>query len=203
MGRFEISFLDSYTDEGLLDEIRRVATIHGDAPLTEKTFERLSGRAAASTIQRRFGGWKGALEKAGVGDLYGGRKISQKMRSQAARRMNEADFLAEMRQVHARLGTDILTKDDFDRTSNVTSSVAIRSRFGSWKKAMEKAEIQLSNMGRRYTDEECFENLVAVWTYYGRPPQHDEMKAPPSVVGPLHNPVGDMALGPKSLRGLG
>lgn len=49
---------------------------------------------------------------------------------------------------------------------------------------MERAGIQQSSMGRRYTEEECFENLVTVWTHYGRPPQHDEMKLPPSVVGP-------------------
>ena len=106
------------------------------------------------------------------------------MTAQAGRGMNEADLLAEMKRVHAQLGTDILTKDDFDRTSRVTTSAAIRGRFGSWNRAMEKAGIQLSNMGRRYTDEECFENLVAVWTHYGRTPQHDEMKLPPSVVGP-------------------
>lgn len=47
MGRFEISFLDFYTDDGLLDEIRRVATIHAGGPLTKKAFKRLSGRVAA------------------------------------------------------------------------------------------------------------------------------------------------------------
>lgn len=183
MDRFETNFLDSYSDEGLLHEIRRVATVHAGGPLTKKAFQRLSGRVAASTVQRRFGGWKKALEKAGVGDLYGGQKISSKMTAQAARGMTEADLLAEMKRVHAQLGTGMLTKDDFDRTSIVTASGAIRGRFGSWKKAMEKAGIQLSSMGRRYTDEECFENLVAVWSHYGRPPQHDEMKVPPSVVG--------------------
>jgi len=184
MSRFEISFLDSYTDQGLIDEIRRVAAIQGDRLLTKEGFERLSGRVSASTIQRRFGGWREALERAGVGDLYGGPKISQKMRAQAARRMDEGDLLAEMKRVHTQLGTGVLTKDDFDRASGVTSSAAIRGKFGSWKKAMEKAGIQVSTLGRRYTDEECFENLVAVWTHYGRPPHHDEMKVPPSVVGP-------------------
>ena len=33
------------------------------------------------------------------------------------------------------------------------------------------------------TDEDFFENLLAVWTVYGRAPQHDEMNRPPSTVG--------------------
>lgn len=60
------------------------------------------------------------------------------MTAQAGRGVDEADLLAEMQRVHAQLGTEILTKDDFDRASNVASSGAIRGRFGSWKKAMEK-----------------------------------------------------------------
>jgi 5-methylcytosine-specific restriction endonuclease McrA len=38
-------------------------------------------------------------------------------------------------------------------------------------------------MGKRYTDEDCYENLLKVWTHYGRAPQHDEMNHPPSTVG--------------------
>ena len=40
---------------------------------------------------------------------------------------------------------DSYTDDDFDRTSIVTASGAIRGRFGSWKKAMAKAD----HMARR------------------------------------------------------
>lgn len=37
--------------------------------------------------------------------------------------------------------------------------------------------------GRRYSDEECFDNLLNVWTYHGRAPKVAEMNAHPSVVG--------------------
>jgi len=37
---------------------------------------------------------------------------------------------------------------------------------------------------RGYTDEECFENILTVWTHYGRPPMYKEMRLPPSRVGP-------------------
>ncbi len=32
-------------------------------------------------------------------------------------------------------------------------------------------------------DEECFDNMLAVWTHHGRPPQYREMGQPPSKVG--------------------
>jgi hypothetical protein len=39
-------------------------------------------------------------------------------------------------------------------------------------------------LGRRYTDEECFENILALWTHYGKQPVFDELKQAPSVVEP-------------------
>jgi 5-methylcytosine-specific restriction endonuclease McrA len=39
-------------------------------------------------------------------------------------------------------------------------------------------------MGRRYTEEECFENILVLWTHYGRQPHFGELKHPPSTVGP-------------------
>jgi hypothetical protein len=38
-------------------------------------------------------------------------------------------------------------------------------------------------MGRRYTDEECYENILVLWTHYGRQPNFAELNHPPSKVG--------------------
>jgi HNH endonuclease/Homing endonuclease associated repeat len=47
----------------------------------------------------------------------------------------------------------------------------------------EAAGLEATNLGRRYTDEECFENMLTVWTHFGRPPMHKEMSEAPSKVG--------------------
>jgi hypothetical protein len=91
MARFQINFLDDYTDDALLDEIRRVASQCGDSPLSTEAFDRLSGRVSASTVRRRFGGWSQALEKAGFEHLYGGRTVSEKMRTQVGKRLGRDD----------------------------------------------------------------------------------------------------------------
>lgn len=48
---------------------------------------------------------------------------------------------------------------------------------------MKAAGLLTNALGKRYTDEDCFENLLAVWTHYGRAPLHREMSLPPSSVG--------------------
>jgi hypothetical protein len=183
MPRFEINFLDDYTDESLLGEIRRVAGERPGSSLSTHAFDRLSGRVSASTIKRRFGGWREALKKAGLEQLYGGRTVSEKMRTQVARRLRNDELIAEMQRVHAAVGRRVLTTVDFERHSAITSSVAIRNRFGTWKHALEAAGIPQSEMANRHwTEEECFENVATVWTHFGRSPTYQEMFSPPSTI---------------------
>lgn len=123
------------------------------------------------------------MEAAGVGQLYGGRTVTDKMRTQRAKRMSAEQLVTEMQRAHTLLGGSNLTIADFNRLSEVTNSAAVSRRFGSWPKGLKKAGIGLSNLGRRYSDRECLENLVNVWTHYGRQPHYEEMNRPPSVVG--------------------
>src|ERR1035441_10086621 len=66
MPRFEIDFLTEYTDEALLDELRRISVVLGEHPLTQVAFTKASGRVHAQTLIRRFGTWKETLAKAGL-----------------------------------------------------------------------------------------------------------------------------------------
>ena len=59
----------------------------------------------------------------------------------------------------------------------------LRTRWGTTQAAFKAAGLNPSLLGRRYTNEECHQNLLIVWTYYGRPPKYLEMGVPPSEVG--------------------
>ncbi len=183
MQRFEISFLDDYTDESLLDEIRRVAAlIPAGEPLTKTLYQRHSPKVAHTTVRRRFGGWKEALEQAGIGHLYHGQPVSDKMRSQPAREFSNRDIIAELKRVHAVVGKEWLTSDDFNAHS-VTSEESVRSRFGTFRKGLEAAGIPHHPFKeKQFTDQECFENIVELWTHYGRPPAYREMFQAPSKI---------------------
>ncbi len=65
-GAFQLDFLTEYTDEALLSELRRVAAELEHLPLTQASFNKMSGRVHWYTLHRRFGSWKGALAKAGL-----------------------------------------------------------------------------------------------------------------------------------------
>jgi hypothetical protein len=184
MARFKTNFLDSYTDEALLEEIRRVAALAGTGPLTKTSFKKLSGRVSPTTIRRRLGEWREALEAAGVGHLYAGPAVTKKMKQQPARRMSNEEIVREIQRVWTENGSPTLSVETFDKGSNVTSSSALRLRFGSWPAALKKAGIGICDHGKRYTDKECFENLVNVWTHFGRQPEYREMSLAPSLVGP-------------------
>lgn len=183
MSRFTIDFLDEYTPEKILEEIQRVAAMHGAGPLSRQRFDQLSGRLSTSTIVRRFDTWQNALECAGVGHLYAGKTISQKMRVQAARALTEVEIVAELRRVHQIVGDVHLTRDTFNTVSSLISDGAVRSRFGSWGNALAAAGIpQSESANKNWTNENCWENLAVVWTHYGRVPRLREMDEPPSLI---------------------
>jgi len=183
MSRYEIDFLEQYTDEALLSELRRVAALLPEGKrLTKTSYENLTPRVASSTVRHRFGGWRIALEKAGLGLLYNGRIVSQKMREQPIKRMSNDALVAELRRVHVLSEKGWLTSDYFNAHS-VTSEDAVRLRFGSFRKGLAAAGIpHAPYKQRRRTDEECFENLAALWTHYGRRPAYREMSLPPSTI---------------------
>jgi 5-methylcytosine-specific restriction endonuclease McrA len=183
MSRFKIDFLPEYTDDALLAELRRVAALlnHGE-PLTQTTYRRLAPRVAHNTVRRRFGGWKEALEKAGLKHLYCGQPVSAKMRQQPAKALTNDDLIRELKRVHALVGKDWLTSSDFNRHS-VTSAEAIRQRFGTFRKALDQAGIPHHPFkAREFTDAQCFETIANVWIHYGRAPEYREMFKPPSLI---------------------
>jgi len=152
MGRNEIDFLPQYADEALLDELRRIAALlPRGALLTRSAYRRHRPKVMEATLRRRFGGWKETLEKAGLGRLYAGQSVSQKIRTHATRNRSKADFLVELKRVHALVGKPFLTWEDFTRHS-VTTAQTVRGRFGSFLKALEAAGIPKTRPGpRRFT----------------------------------------------------
>lgn len=81
------------------------------------------------------------------------------------------------------LQKSVLTLQEFEDHTGISGKPA-RRHFGLWKKALKAGGLTQSLLGRRYTDEECFENILTLWTHHGRQPTFGELKRPPSVVGP-------------------
>lgn len=168
---FEIDHLEAYDDEALLEELRRVAVLVQAPKLTKKQFDALA-KVHSSTLGRRFGGWRRALEAAGLSDRIDVSSLSK----------SREEILALIVATAAKLNKSTLTIQEFETHTGLSVEPA-RRVFGTWKHALEAAGMVQSPLAKRYTDEQCFENLLSVWTHYGRPPQHNEMNRAPSQVG--------------------
>jgi hypothetical protein len=103
------------------------------------------------TLLRRFGSWRGALERAGLADRYGGRVVSPKMRSRRARDLSEKEILVELRRVAAAVGGGFGTRNDITRRSDLTGHGVVTSRFGSFASAVAAAGLKQSPMANRWS----------------------------------------------------
>lgn len=168
---FELKTLDEYSDDALLDEIKRVALAIGSQRLTQQKFLELS-KVHVTTVRRRFGSWKNALDLAGIDE-------------KVAPRFNPVSREAVVQAIS-------LQEQEFPGVSPTLESVAQRlgvhkttlaGKFGTWQNLLREVGLDPVPLGRRYTDEECFENIVTLWTYYGRQPNFAELNQAPSAVG--------------------
>jgi len=103
------------------------------------------------------------------------------MRSQATKRLTDDELLEELRRVADRAPDGVVTRALFD-TQAACHSDAIERRFGSWAHGLAKAGLQRSHLGRRYSVEDYFENLLNIWTHHGRQPLLREMDEHPSQI---------------------
>lgn len=170
---FVLHRLTDYSDDAILGEIRRVAVAFPDAKFTQTFFEKHS-RVARSTILRRFGSWDKAMSRAGLEDRFTGNLFQ---------RLENDEILHALKSLAEKLGKKTLTTREVSKHLGFDATKLFHKRWGSTRAALEAAGLVQSTSGRRYTDEECFDNLLLVWTHYGRPPQYREMGKHPSEVG--------------------
>lgn len=162
------------SDEELLNELRRVTKLIDATYLFRKEFKKCS-EISPDTIQKRFGGWRSALERAGLVNRWSGGT------GQSRKYTNEG-MTAELHKISATLRGQPVTREVFDRYSQMNSATVL-NRFGSWAKALKHAGLEISNLGKRYTQDEYWENLLLVWTRYGCQPTYGEMRHAPSTIG--------------------
>jgi hypothetical protein len=167
---FEPNTLHSYDDAALVEEICRVAKLLGDS-FTRTQFDKVS-RAHSSTLSRRFGSWQNALLAAGV-------KSTQSL---TKRNLSRDEIVAHAREWSEGITPELLTRKEFLRATRIPES-SIYHQFGSWRELLRAAGISPNVHGKRYTDAECFENVLSLWTHYGRQPFFSELNKSPSNVG--------------------
>jgi hypothetical protein len=169
MPRFELEKLTSYDDQSLINELKRVAALIPNSKLGSTEYDRL-GKVHSTTLRHRFGTWHQVLTAAGLEN-----------RSKEA--WSHEKIIERLQSIAKRTGRNGVLREELSE-NNGPSDKPIRRLFGSYRKALEAAGLSQNKGGVRYTDEECYENLLAMWTALGRQPNFGELKSPPSTVGP-------------------
>lgn len=179
---FKINRLPEVNRETILSEIIRVDKIIDKKMFSKKDFLSLS-RVSGNTINKYFGSWHAALVAAGIEEKSNQRLPTFKLIKQEGRFLTDEEIVEEMKAIAKKIGKDTITTKDLDEYSEKISGSTIRNRFG-WRKGLLLAGLKISSLGKRYSDIDCFNNLLKVWTYYGRQPRLSEMRIMPSIVGP-------------------
>ena len=174
---FELDRLLSYDDEALFAEMRRVAALVQSPFLTKRAYDE-HAKAHSSTICGRFGNWGQALAAAGLTQRSTGMPGARAVLNQ---RFTDDELVSELLLVSQKIGGKPVTCDDFNRYANC-NAYTVRSRFGSWQAALQRAGLASSKLGKRHSNDDYFENLLQVWTHYGRQPRYGEMNHPPSLI---------------------
>lgn len=118
---YNVKRLTDYSEESLLNELKRVAKTLSKDTLKEREFAQHS-KASCSVIIRRFGSWNTALEKAGLTIKY-------------EKNISDEDLFAEIERVWNQLGRQPQYKE-ISKLGKF-STKPYETRFGSWIKAVE------------------------------------------------------------------
>jgi hypothetical protein len=162
------------TEEELLNDLRKVANNLGKDSLKMRDYSKKNGaKYSAKGITKRIGNWQTVLEKAGLkgekslkGIEFGETKIQDKT------------LIDDLIRVSTILKTPNISLKQYDKLGNYTS-VTMSARFGSWNKAKEKANLQITPKANN-TNEELFDNILDLWTLYGKQPKFSQVVSPNS-----------------------
>ena len=157
-----------FSDEELLEELRRVALLLGKPALTRADFDH-HAKVCAGNVYTRFGGWRRALERAGLEGMFSKPVLGDYASLRGETFPNEV-LLDEVRRVAKAIGMPILIKEDFNAYSKVDVDTITR-RFGSWQATLERAGLGHLYCGshRRHPDEYLLAQLRRVAELVGKP----------------------------------
>ena len=177
---FELErLLRNASPQDIENEVLRVASLISKPNITRKNFDSLAKISSSGLMHKYKLTWNEILEKFGLKERYTGITVSDKMKNQLARNYSDEDILEEISRVAAKLEVTSLSQQEFNQNSEISATVVCR-RFGNWKIGLEK--VGLSPKWVSLSKIDYFENLLAVWTFYGRQPKYKDMDSPPSAI---------------------
>lgn len=153
----ECEIVNEVSNEELIDEMQRLADELGHPPRTEHMDD--EGEYSSSTYQNRFGGWQGALEKAGFDPFTG---------------ISKEELMAAVDSLASELGRPPTTQEFNQLTPH--SATTCKEKFGSWRKTLQATGLDPNENGQQeYSDEELIDEMQRLDDELGHTPSSSEM----------------------------
>ncbi len=159
----------SYTDEMILDEVRRVAALVEEPWLTRKEFDKLSTMSGCNVV-RRLGEWRSILERAGIGHMCFFEEVKG-----CVNRYSDEDLLVEVRRVAGLVNKPVLTGAEFNRHTHIRWQT-FTERFGyDWRAVLKRAGLdhmhyeEITGIRRGISDEDLLAEVRRVAGLVNKP----------------------------------
>jgi hypothetical protein len=117
--------LPVYSDSAIIEDLRRISESSPNEPFT-RAFYSNHGQYSDDHIRRKFGGWREALDAAGIGGRYAGPQITERMKSQPGRAKSDEQILDEIRDISTSLARISRQTPKSGRTYCLTDLAAFR-----------------------------------------------------------------------------
>ena len=181
--RFEPKTLTSYTDNDIVDEIKRVVgTFDGEIPNSTQ-FKRIS-RVSLQSISRRFGSYAEALKKAGF-------TYTKRSYSVSRRKYTREQILSNLQEVLRRADGYAFSLKFYTENGglNISRKTITKTLGLSWKDALAKVgainrarvvQVSVHSQRLKYlaelTPDDLLNELDLVWQRIGHCPTRNEFK---------------------------
>lgn len=156
-------------DQDLLDDLKRVAALLGNAQWITYAQYQKYGIVAPNTIKNRFGSWENALVKAGFSPANIHHKQHWHCPSKQA-------LIEDVQAVAKQLNTTTITSTQYEQYGKYGRSCA-HNYFGAWADVIKAAN--LTNTGFHtagISDAELFEDIANVWLKLGKQPSYNHFR---------------------------
>ena len=161
--KFELNeYHRNLTDEELLGDLQRVATLLSGDTVTVEQYSQ-NGKFNISTIQRRFGSWKKALQCAHLDSSRDNEKVS-----------NE-ELFSDIKRVAGMLNKETVLSTEYAKYG-IHSQSRILHRFGSWQNALIAAGLKPTGYIISYSNTEILEEIERIWILLGRQPTATDIR---------------------------
>lgn len=157
------------SDQELLDDVKRVANMLNTDILSRDDYKK-HGKFSSSTVERRFGSWKLALEKISLTSVRGGIRNTYNIN------VSNEQLLDDLRKTADKLGVATLTTTQYDAYGKHGCAI-IASRFGKWETALSLAGLEQTGFHSTIAPEELLEEIERVWIKLGRQPTTSDIKS--------------------------